>query len=55
MNPTLLEFSNIKLTKISKLDYQLLCRENPQHYEKTELLEGVIVDKMTKSNEHKFY
>ena len=55
MSATLLEISDIRLTKISKEDYALLCRENPLHYEKTELLEGVIFDKMTKSNDHDFY
>jgi Uma2 family endonuclease len=55
MSANLLEISDIKLTKISKEDYALLCRENPLHYKKTELLEGVIIDKMTKSNEHDFY
>ena len=55
MSATLLEISDVKLTKISKEDYALLCRENPLHYEKTELLEGVIFDKMTKSNDHDFY
>ncbi|MDX1958524.1 MAG: Uma2 family endonuclease [Leptospiraceae bacterium] len=55
MSIGLLEISNIQLTKITVNDYALLCRENPFHYEKTELLEGVIIDKMTKSNEHDFY
>ncbi len=55
MSAGLLEISNIQLTKITVDDYALLCRENPLHYEKTELLEGVIIDKMTKSNDHDFY
>jgi Uma2 family endonuclease len=55
MSVNLLESKIIKLTKISRDDYALLCRENPEHYKKTELLEGVIVDKMTKSNLHDYY
>ncbi len=55
MSSGLLEISNIQRTKITVDDYALLCRENPFHYEKTELLEGVIIDKMTKSNDHDFY
>ena len=55
MQGTILEFPEVKLTKISVKDYELLCRQNPTQYEKTELFEGVIVEKMTKSNEHNFY
>lgn len=55
MSALLLEIPNLHLTKISLEDYALLCRENPLHYEKTELLEGVIIDKRTKSSEHDFY
>lgn len=55
MSATLLEISEVKLTKISKEYYALLCQENPLHYQKTELLEGVIFDKITKSNDHDFY
>lgn len=55
MSPALLEISDFKLTKISIADYALLCRENPNYYKKTELLEGVIIDKMTKSSEHDYY
>ena len=42
---TILEFPEVKLTKISVKDYELLCRQNPTQYEKTELFEGVIVVK----------
>lgn len=55
MQSTILDFPEVKLTKISVKDYELLCRQNPTQYEKTELFEGVIVEKMTKSNEHNFY
>ena len=55
MQGTILEFPEVKLTKISVKDYELLCRQNPTQYEKTELFEGVIVEKITKSNEHNFY
>lgn len=55
MQSSILEFPEVKLTKISVKDYEFLCRENPVQYEKTELFEGVIVEKTTKSNEHDFY
>ena len=55
MQSSILELPEVKLTKISVKDYEFLCRENPTQYEKTELFEGVIVEKMTKSNEHDFY
>jgi len=55
MQSSILEFPEIKLTKISVKDYEFLCRENPTQYEKTELFEGVIVEKMTKSSEHIFF
>lgn len=55
MQSTILEFPEVKLTKISVKDYELLCRQNPTQYKKTELFEGVIVDKMTKSSAHIFF
>jgi Uma2 family endonuclease len=55
MQSSILEFSEGKLTKISVKDYEFLCRENPMQYEKTELFEGVIVEKMTKSSKHIFF
>ncbi len=55
MQSSILELLEVKLTKISVKDYEFLCRENPTQYEKTELFEGVIVEKMTKSSEHIFF
>ena len=55
MQNTILEIPEVKITRISVKDYEILCRENPVHFEKTELLEGVIVEKMTKSSEHIFF
>jgi Uma2 family endonuclease len=49
------EIPEVKLTLISPKDYELLCRENPNSYKNTELFEGVIIEKMTKSSEHIFW
>ena len=49
------EIPEVKLTLISPQDYELLCRENPNSYKNTELFEGVIIEKMTKSSEHIFW
>lgn len=48
------EIPNVKLTRISPSDYELLCRENPEQYKNTELFEGVIIEKITKSTKHIF-
>ena len=55
MQTMILELPEIKLSRISIKDYEILCRENPLQFEKTELFEGMIVEKMTKSNEHDFF
>ena len=55
MQTMILEFPEVKLTKISVKDYEFLCRQNPEQYEKTELFEGVIVEKMTKGSKHIFF
>ncbi len=55
MQTMILELPEVKLARISLEDYEILCRENPMQFEKTELFEGMIVEKMTKSNEHDFF
>ncbi|MCB1176160.1 MAG: Uma2 family endonuclease [Leptospiraceae bacterium] len=52
---TIQKFPEMKLKKIGLKDYELLCQKNPEDFENTELLEGVIFEKMTKSNEHNFF
>ena len=55
MQGTILEIPEVRVTKISVNDYEMLCRNNPGQYEKTELFEGVIIEKMTKSSGHIFF
>lgn len=55
MSTVFLEHPKVRLGFIPVKDYEFLCRENPLQYENTELFEGVIVEKMTKSHEHDFY
>lgn len=55
MSTVFLEFPKVRLGKIPATDYEYLCRENPIQYQNTELFEGVIVEKMTKSHEYDFY
>ncbi len=52
---SILELTEVRLKRIDVSDYEMLCRNNPLQYEKTELFEGVIVDKMTKSSGHIFF
>lgn len=55
MSLEIYQIPEVKMALISPNDYELLCRENPKSYKNTELFEGVIIEKMTKSSEHIFW